>query len=153
MYIGPHRASRRQHVRYRFLGTQIRMRTVLSGDTLPGHEGIHGVNSTRDPWDFDDAASYLKYGLCQIELDRREAIADIYDRSNAIPKDSLPDVWAPLRELASNLLPHLTFEKIDTSNRDQVQCLWSVKGNDWPIDIRRPQFRGKISHPALLSSR
>ena len=135
MYIGPHRASRRQRVRYRFLGPEIRMRTVLAGDTLPGHEGIGGVTRNRDPWDFDDAASYLKYGLCQIELDRREAIADVYDRSKAIPEDSLPDVWAPLRELASNLLPHLTFEKIDTSNREQVQCLWSVEGSESPIDI------------------
>ena len=135
MYIGPHRASRRQRVRYRYLGPAIRMRTVLAGDTLPGHEGIGGVTSTRDPWDFDDAASYLKYGLCQIELDRREAIADVYDSSGIIPKDSLPDVWAPLRELASNLLPHLNFEKIDTSNREQVQCLWSVHGTESPIDI------------------
>ena len=112
------------------------MRSVLAGDRLPSHEGIGGVTTRRDPWDFDDAASYLKYGLCQIELDRREAIADVYDRTRAIPKDSLPDVWAPLRELATNLLPHLKFERIDASNREQVQCLWSVQETDSPpIDI------------------
>ena len=136
MYIGPHRASRRQQVQYRFLGPEIRMRNVLAGDRLPSHEGITGGNRTRDPWDYDDAASYLKYGLCQIELDRREAIADVYDQTNAISEGSLPDVWAPLREFAANLVPHLKFEKIDTSNRQRVQCLWSVLGTDSPpIDI------------------
>jgi hypothetical protein len=111
------------------------MQTVLEGDQLPGYEGIRGTSTERNPWDFDDAASFLKYGLCQIELDRREAIADRYDQQKEIPKDSLPDVWGPLRELAQNLLPHLEFEKIDTTNKEQVQCLWSVRGSETPIDI------------------
>ena len=102
---------------------------------FPGYEGIHGTSTDRNPWDFDDAASYLKYSLCQIELDRREAIAARYDDKNEIAKDSLPDLWKPLRELTQNLLPHLNFLKIDTSNRERVQCLWSVHGTKASIDI------------------
>lgn len=151
MYIGPHRASRRQRVRYRYLGPEIRMRNVLEGEKLPGYEGITGVSTTRNPWDFDDAASFLKYSLCQIELDRREAIADVYSQHNEIKKGSLPDVWTPLHELAENLLPHLRFEKIDTGNREQVQCLWTVEDSDSPIDIDDLSSRGKIDNSALLS--
>jgi hypothetical protein len=111
------------------------MRAVLEGDNLPGYEGIRDVSRARTPWDHDDAASYLKYGLCQIELDRREAIAERYDQDNEILRDSLKDVWGPLREMAENLLPHLSFEKSDTKNRDQIQCLWRVHKHSTLIDI------------------
>jgi hypothetical protein len=47
----------------------------------------------------------------------------------------MPDVWAPLRELARNLLPHLSFHKIDLSNRDQIRCLWQVHNKDVHVDI------------------
>ena len=135
MYIGPHRSSRRQLVRFRFLGPEISMRNVLEGSNLPGYEGIQNISHPRTPWDHDDSPSYLKYSLCQIELDRREAIAERYDHSKQISKDSLPDVWKPLREMAENLLPHLSFEKIDTTNRDQIQCLWKVHNLATPVDI------------------
>ena len=135
MCIGPHRASRRQKVRFRFLGPKIRMRSVLEGDNLPGYEGIRNVSTARTPWEQDDAASFLTYGLSQIELDRREAIAERYDQTNEIGRDSLPDVWGPLREMADNLLPHLTFKKIDTKNRDEIKCLWEVHGRSAIIDL------------------
>ena len=135
MYIGPHRASRRQRVSLRYLGPEIHMGSVLAGDTLPGYEGIQNINTARTPWDQDDAASYLKFGLCQIELDRREAIASRYDEAREIPKNSVPDVWKPLREMAENLLPHLTFEEIDTSNREEIKCLWGVSNQSRKVDL------------------
>ena len=111
------------------------MGSVLAGDELPGHEGIRNISTARTPWDQDDASSFLKFGLCQIELDRREAIAKRYDDAGEIPSDSLPDVWKPLREMATNLLPHLTFEGIDTSNRDEIKCLWKVSDGATTIDL------------------
>ena len=135
MYIGPHRASRRQRVRFRFLGSEIRMGSVLSGDELPGYDGIRNITTTRTPWDQDDAASFLKFGLCQIEFDRREAIAKQYERAGEITKNSIPDVWKPLRQMVENLLPHLTFDQIDTSNRDEIKCLWKVSENSTVIDL------------------
>jgi len=135
MYVGPHRASRRQQVHFRFLGPEISMRNIYEGDGLPGFEGIRHISGQRSPWDHDDAPTFLKYSLCQIELDRREAIAQRYDKERSIEKDSLPEVWEPLRALAQNLLPHLTFEKIDTSNRDQIQCYWKVHNLAQLVDI------------------
>lgn len=135
MYVGPHRSSRRQIIRYQNLGAKLQMREVLEGENLQNYPGIETMTRTRTPWDHDEAASYIKYGICQIEQDRREAIATRYDHSKEISKDSLPDVWAPLRELTNNLLPHLSFERVDTSNKSQVQCLWKVHGGDNLIDV------------------
>ena len=44
LYVGPHRVSRRQQVKKRFLGATFSMADILSGDSLPGVEGI-GLHS------------------------------------------------------------------------------------------------------------
>ncbi|MBI3702461.1 MAG: ATP-binding protein [Rhizobiales bacterium] len=105
------------------------------GQNLPGYEGIDHISNNRSAWDHDDSASFLKYSLCQIELDRREAIAKRYDQEKQILQNSLPDVWKPLRDMAENLLPHLQFDKIDTTNRDQIRCLWRVHSAPASVDI------------------
>lgn len=136
LYVGPHRTSRRQQVRMRFLGQQrIEMRSLLSSQSLPGFEGMSLPSSERDAWNFDEAQSFLKYSLCQIELERQNAIATRFDETGSVNREEMPDVWAPLRELANNLLPHLSFFKIDLSNRDQVRCLWRVHNKDLHVDI------------------
>ncbi|MCR4346937.1 MAG: ATP-binding protein [Sulfuricaulis sp.] len=89
----------------------------------------------RDAWNFDEAQSFLKYSLCQIEIDRQAAIADRFDTTGAVLKADMPDVWAPLRELTHNLLPHLQFHRIDLTNRDQIKCLWHVHSKDVLVDI------------------
>ena len=40
-----------------------------------------------------------------------------------------------MRELTSNLLPHMTFEKIDATNRDQVRVLFRVHRLDVLVDL------------------
>ena len=136
LYIGPHRTSRRQQVRMRFLSqNRIEMSNLLSSSSLPGFEGINLPSHERDAWNFDEAQSYLKHSLCQIELDRQAAIADRFDADGVVTKADIPDVWTPLRQMASNLLPHLSFKGIDVSNRDQVRCLWQVHQKDVVVDI------------------
>ena len=135
MYIGPHRSSRRQRVQFQYLGPRLSMRDVLEGKSLPSYQGIDHIHNARNPWDRDDAPSFLKYGLCQIELDRRDAIAEAYDKTGEIKKDSLPDIWAPLRDMASTLLPHLVFDKIDTANKSSINCLWRVHNSSESVDI------------------
>lgn len=136
MYVGPHRTSRRQQVRMRFLGQQrIEMSSVLSSSNLPGIEGMHFPSNDRDAWNFDEAQSFLKYSLCQIELERQNAIASRFDETGSVRREDMPDVWAPLRELAHNLLPHLRFHRIDLTNRDQIRCLWNVHNKDIQVDI------------------
>jgi hypothetical protein len=136
MYVGPHRAMRRQTVQQRHLMTQaFSLETLLSSQSVSGIEGIRIFDGNRDPWGYDESANYLKHTLCQIEVDRLQAIGSRVDREGEIQKGSLLDPWKPLRELTNNLLPHMTFEKIDASNRDQVRVLFKVHGLDALVDL------------------
>jgi ABC-type multidrug transport system ATPase subunit len=124
LYVGPHRNARRQTVQWRhLLSTPISLQDLLAGSDTPGYEGIQFITGARDPWSFDDTANYLKHGLCQVEVDRKDAIASLYDREREIRKNSLADPWSPLIELTNNLLPHLTFDRIDAANKNQVRVL------------------------------
>ena len=120
----------------RYLGqARIDMSTLLAGSTLPGFEGISLPSHERDAFNFDEAQSFLKYSLCQIELDRQAGIAKRYDADGHVTRVDMPDVWQPLREMTENLLPHLLFHRIDVSNREQIQCLWRVHNKDVLVDI------------------
>ena len=136
IYLGPHRAMRRQQVQQRHLiSTPFVFEELLSRNDAPGFEGIALISGNRDPWGHDDSANYLKHTLCQIEIDFQRAITERYHRDGEIKKGSLPDPWKPLRELCANLLPHLRFSGIDSKNRDQIQCLWKVHGAPQAIDL------------------
>lgn len=136
LYVSPHRNSRRQQVQMRYLGqARIEMSSLLSANSLPGFEGLNLPSRERDAWNFDEAQSFLKYSLCQIEIDRQTAIAERFDSTGSVLKSDMPDVWTPLRELAHNLLPHLSFHRIDLTNRDQIRCLWYVHSKDVLVDI------------------
>jgi ABC-type branched-subunit amino acid transport system ATPase component len=136
LYVGPHRVARRQQVQLRhLLGNLISFEELLARSDTPGYDGIALLGGLRDPWSIDDTANYLKHGLCQIESERQEAVARRYDAEGEILRGTLPDPWAPLRELTGSLLPHLNFETIDTSNRSQVRCLWRVHSQNTLIDI------------------
>src|SRR3990172_3736664 len=51
MYVGPHRAMRRQQVQQRhLLAPSISLETLLSGQNVPGFEGIRVFDGARDPW-------------------------------------------------------------------------------------------------------
>lgn len=136
LYVGPHRTSRRQQVQYRYITSQpISVEQILASQSLPGFEGISLTSGARDAWNFDESLSYVKHGLCQIEIDRQQAIAARYDRDQEIAKGTFPDPWAPLRELTTNLLPHLSFSRIDTTNRNEVRCLWKVHHKSDLVDL------------------
>jgi hypothetical protein len=120
----------------RYLAQQrIEMGALLASTSLPGFEGINLPSNERDAWNFDESQSFLKYSLCQIELDRQTAIANRYDTTGSVTRADMQDVWEPLRELTHNLLPHLKFHRIDVSNRDQIRCLWQVHSRDILVDI------------------
>lgn len=136
IYLGPHRAMRRQTVQQRhLLSTHFSLEEILARPDIPHFEGIQVVTGLRDPWSYDDSANYLKHTLCQVEVDRSQAIAARYDLFGEIPRGSLVDPWKPLRELTNNLLPHLTFAKIDATNRDHIRCLWNVHDKDLVVDL------------------
>ncbi len=136
VYVGPHRAMRRQHVQQRHLmSARISVEELLQRSDIQGFEGISLVSGNRDPWSYDDSANYLKHSLCQVEIDRTQAIAARFDQFGEIQKDSIPDPWKPLRDLTNNLLPHLAFHRIDASNREAIRCLWTVHKKDIEVDI------------------
>lgn len=135
LYVGPHRASRRQNVQQRHLISRaLVFEQMLARDDAPGFDGIQLMTGARDPWSNDDSANYIKHSLCQIEVERQQAIAARFDRDGQIAQGSLVDPWSPLRELSHNLLPHLTFSRIDNTNRDAIRCLWNVHLKNIDVD-------------------
>lgn len=85
LYVGPHRNARRQQVQLQYLqSSPIVMWDLLTRDDVPGYTGINVVQGTRDPWSSDDSGNYLKHGLCQIEVERQEAISARYDHDKEI---------------------------------------------------------------------
>jgi predicted ATPase len=136
LYVGPHRNTRRQVVRWRnLLYRAISLEELHARNDTPSYEGVQFFTGARDAWGFDDTANYLKHGLCQIEVDRKDAIADRYDRDRHIAMDALPNPWAPLEELTNNLLPHLSFDRVDASNKEQVLVLWRAHAKDTVVDF------------------
>lgn len=133
MLVPPHRAIRRQQVRQRFLlSNRISFEDIMMRLQLPtDFEGLPlYFGNAKDSRGYDDSANYLKHSLCQIEMERRDAVTSRYDNDEQILRDTIPNPWKPLKELTHNLLPHLDFARIDTSNRDAVQCLWRVHGTE-----------------------
>ena len=103
LYVGPHRISARQVVRMRFLaGQKLLMRDLHAADNLPNYEGINVHSRKKSAWDFDESSSYLKYALCQIELDRQDALTNRFDQEGRVDRDSMPDIWGPLKEMTGN---------------------------------------------------
>ncbi|MFM9944159.1 MAG: AAA family ATPase, partial [Bacteroidia bacterium] len=137
LYVGPHRNSRRQQVLYRSLiSRDIDMESILKQGSINNNiEGVRIFDANRDAWDSDEALNYLKHGLCQLEIERKDSISAIYDRDGKIDKGVLPDIWLPLKELTENLLPHLSFSSIDTDNRDNIKCLWQVHSKSTIVDL------------------
>jgi predicted ATP-binding protein involved in virulence len=136
MYVGPHRAMRKQNVQQRhLLVSPISLETLLSDPNMQSFEGLRVFDGARDPWSGDDSGNYLKYALCQIEFDRQQAITAKVDRDGEIARGSLPDTWKPLRDLAQSLLPHLSFARIDASNRTDVRVLWRVHRSNTEVDL------------------
>ncbi len=135
LYVGPHRSSRRQNVQQRHLISRtLVFEEMLARDDAPGFDGVALVSGARDPWSNDDSANYIKHSLCQIEVERQQAISARFDRDGQIAQGSLADPWMPLRELSHNLLPHLAFARIDNANRDAIRCLWNVHQKNVEVD-------------------
>src|SRR6266545_4132843 len=136
MYEGPHRSMLRQTVQQRhLLSGRLSLEDLLARPDIQNYDGVQTLGGTRDPWSYDSSSNYFKHALCQIEVERQQAIASRFDRDGEIRKDAIRDAWKPLRELATNLLPHLTFHGIDASNPMGVRCLFRVHGAETLVDL------------------
>lgn len=139
LYVGPHRSSRRRTFRQQELyGKSASFEEMLCQDNAPEYYQGGGFNlngGTRDPWNTDDSGGYLKYAMCQIEVERQQAISAHFDRTGEIAKGTIPDPWKPFRDLTNSLLPHLRFSHVDNSNRDRLRCVWHVHSRDIEVDL------------------
>lgn len=137
LYAGPHRTWRRRKIRTSWLWGQERLYSdMLTLDSLPGFEGLPVLDSLRRPDSTDEAPGFIKYTLAQIETRRQNAFVSEIDRNDLkYPEGYAPDIYKPLRDLIKLLLPHLHFEGIDQSHRDNVRCLLKPEGVDKALDI------------------
>ena len=79
VYLGPHRAMRRQNVQERhLLATPFVFEELLARQDSPQFEGVALITGARDAWGHDDSANYLKHTLCQIDTDLQRAITQRY---------------------------------------------------------------------------
>lgn len=143
IYIGPHRSIRPQQVQQRnLLGAELSFQAIMSGLGNPQIEGFSplyeprtGSVISREPWSIDDSGHLLKPALCQIEIERQEAVTARFDRDGEIVRDSLVDPWIPFRELTHRLLPHLIFHGINAASRDRVSVEWRTHATDTTVDF------------------
>lgn len=136
IYIGPHRATRRQSARLRFMGSNFpAMGDLMSSQSLGGYEGVTITSNTRDAWELDEAANFFKYNISRIEFQRNSAIAKKWDSEGVLEYGAFPDVWEPLRDLTKNLMPHLEFSRVETENYDNMRCLFKVHSDGSEVDF------------------
>lgn len=129
LYQPPHRAIRRQQVQRRWLTGQLqRLAETFSGQQVSGFEGLNLPFPNRAPDNVDEAGSTIKYTLGRLENRRQAVLAAMVDdhsrRGLDLVTGELPDVFEPIRRLTSRLLPHLSFERIDFSNEDDIRCVF-----------------------------
>lgn len=140
LYQGPHRVLRRTTVSRRWLtGATKWFADLLMGGEVSGFEGLNFPNASRTPDNVDEAGSTIKHTLGKIENRRQSVHTELIDRrrTEGAPLDiaALPDVYEPLRDLTKHLLPHLSFNRVDFKNDDNIRCLWTRKDVSQTLDI------------------
>jgi len=137
LYSGPHRTWRRRSIRSMWLQSpEQEYSNILTLDSLPAFEGIGILDRQRRYDTTDEAPGFIKYILGQIETRRQNTIVSEIDRNNLkYPEGYAPDVYTPIKEMISILLPHLRFVGIDQSDRNNVKCLVCAEGVEGTIDI------------------
>src|ERR1051326_4942611 len=61
IYVGPHRAMRKQSVQQRHLFVNpLSIEALLTQQNVGGMEGVRIFDGQRDPWGYDESANFLK---------------------------------------------------------------------------------------------
>lgn len=137
LYSGPHRTWRRRNIKRSWLSSVEReYSTILSADTIPSFEGIGIPDAQRRYNSTDEAPGFIKYILGQIEARRKNAIiSEIDSRELKYPGGYAPDVYKPLKDMLTVLLPHLQFIRVDQGSPNDVKFLFGVDGVTDLVDI------------------
>ncbi len=135
IYIGPHRAIRRQNIQSRWLGPQVKLSEIMTSDNVSQVEGIRVFDHGRDPWNADESGNLIKYTLCNIASDVNNRIAILFHRNGEIRKHSIPNVWKPLSDLIDTLLPHMQFVEVNVTEKTDMKVLFLNKKTETLIEF------------------
>jgi len=133
LYIAPHRAWLRQRVKTMYLlSRRLEWADFLAADAMPGVDGLNLYRLPRRFDSLDEAPSTIKHILGQLEMRRRDLIARVFDRVGSVNKESIPDIYKPLKELVSFFLPHLQFSHVDLTSSEDARCLFKHLSQETP---------------------
>lgn len=136
LYLPPHRIWRRQSIQYNLLwGTPLRFSDSLASNSVQGYQGMRMFEGSRSADSADEAFSVVKYALAQFETRKQSAVSALLESRGHVTKEDVGDIYAPVRTLTQFLLPHLTFSRIDATNRGDVRCLWSRTDGSGTMEI------------------
>lgn len=139
LYQGPHRAIRRQTVRRAWLGGALTsFIDSLSADSVSVPEGLSIPYPSRSPDNIDETGSAIKHALGRLENRRQSFVTSrvdkaINDGESSVDVSAMPQIFEPLAEIVSRLLPHLTFKCIDFAQEDNIRVVF-----------KREDFAGNI---------
>ena len=78
----------------------------------------------------------MKFSIVKMESRRQRLISSTFDRyGGRIEAGAVPDVYGPLRDLVTTLLPHLRFVGVDTSNENDQRCIFEKLDAQVPVKI------------------
>ncbi|MFE4456757.1 AAA family ATPase [Nocardia tengchongensis] len=132
LYVGPNRTWRAGSLNeLATRGFNFDYSQILQAEAIPGFQfappgGFHWLGGlTRFGSNADDAQALVKTSIVRISNQSEAFIAEQFRRQgNQIAPGSVPNLLDPLRELVSQLLPHLEFDDINSADANDVKVLF-----------------------------
>jgi len=125
VYFPPHRAPSlvNLHKSLPILGPRRMYRQTLGLPNFSiGGPGVDlpmyiqsGMNRNRLNPDFSPYFE-AKYRLTQLEQEFKDTLAELYRKNEEVPRDSMPDIYKPLKDAVKHLLPGLEFDQMVMEN-------------------------------------
>lgn len=137
LYVGPHRNMRRQGdvAQRNLLQQKVSVEEMMMLSNVPNMEGVRITDGNRDPWNADEAANFLKHGMCQLEMNYDTALIERFKLLGELKKSETEDIWEPLKTLTNTLLPHLEFAGIQKVDGYRMKVTWRVHKKDVFVDL------------------
>lgn len=136
LYISPHRIWRRQQISAQWLWqAPQRILNFLVGDSISSIQGIRILDGARTPDSADEALSAVKYTLSQFETRKQVAVNRVLETKGKVTTEDIGDIYEPIKDLTTYLLPHLRFSRIDLTDLGNVRCLFNRTDRATSIEI------------------
>lgn len=142
LYMSPNRPWRRTVLPAASLyGMPMGYRQSMEAETpinfqYAAPQGYVFTGQARSPDTTDDSQVLVKFSIVKMETKRQRLISQVYDTSGGrIDPGAVPDIFEPLRELVSTLLPHMEFIGVDPANDEDQRCVFRKLDTPDPIDL------------------